>query len=70
MRNNQHPIQFRNALAIAAVAVGLFTGASLPAAAQDANCTVVGAISHRCYTFQSDATWREGLSTYHGSNGG
>jgi hypothetical protein len=30
----------------------------------------VGAISHRCYTFQSDATWREGLSTYHGSNGG
>jgi hypothetical protein len=45
-------------------------GASLPAAAQDPNCKVVGAISHRCYTFQSDATWREGLSTYHGSNGG
>jgi hypothetical protein len=45
-------------------------GASLPAAARDADCKVVGAISHRCYTFQSDATWREGLSTYHGSNGG
>jgi hypothetical protein len=25
---------------------------------------------HRCYTFQSDATWREGLAQYHGSNGG
>jgi hypothetical protein len=59
MRNNQHLTQFRNALAIAAVAVGLIAGASLPAAA-----------SHRCYTFQSDATWREGLSTYYGSNGG
>jgi hypothetical protein len=70
MRNNLHLSQFRNALAIAAVAVGLIAGASLPAAAQDANCRVVGAISHRCYTFQSDATWREGLSTYHGSNGG
>ncbi len=33
-------------------------------------CRIVGAISHRCYTFHSDATWREGLSDYHGSNGG
>jgi hypothetical protein len=35
----------------------------------DVNCRVVGAISHRCYTFHSDATWREGLSDYFGSNG-
>jgi hypothetical protein len=31
------------------------------------NCRYIGAISHSC---QSDATWREGLSSYHGSNGG
>jgi hypothetical protein len=31
-------------------------------------CKVVGAISHRCYTFDSDATWPDGLSDYHGSN--
>ena len=70
MRNNQHLTRFRNSVAIAAVAVGLIAGASLPAVAKDANCRVVGAISHRCYTFQSDATWREGLAQYHGSNGG
>jgi hypothetical protein len=40
------------------------------AAYRAAQCRVVGAISHRCYTFHSDATWREGLSDYHGSNGG
>jgi hypothetical protein len=34
------------------------------------NCRVVGAISHRCYSFHSDAAWREGLADYHGSNGG
>jgi hypothetical protein len=33
-------------------------------------CKIVGAISHRCYSFHSDATWREGLSDYHGSSGG
>ncbi len=33
-------------------------------------CKIVGAISHRCYTFHSDATWPAGLSDYHGSNGG
>jgi len=33
-------------------------------------CRYVGAISHRCYYFQSDATWREGLSSYHGTQGG
>jgi hypothetical protein len=35
-----------------------------------AQCRIVGAISHRCYAFQSDATWREGLVDYRGSNGG
>jgi hypothetical protein len=34
------------------------------------SCRVVGAISHRCYAFQSDATWPAGLADYHGSNGG
>ena len=34
------------------------------------SCRYVGAISHRCYTFHSDATWREGMPDYHGSNGG
>ena len=33
-------------------------------------CRIVGAISHRCYAFHSDAAWREGLTDYHGSNGG
>jgi hypothetical protein len=33
-------------------------------------CRIIGAISHRCYTFHSDATWREGLVDYHGDNGG
>ena len=36
----------------------------------DLTCRYVGAISHRCYTFHSDATWREGMPDYHGSNGG
>jgi hypothetical protein len=31
-------------------------------------CKIVGAISHRCLNFDSDATWRGGLSDYHGSN--
>ena len=41
-------------------------------ARQPANqqCRIVGATSHRCYTFHSDATWREGLADYHGDNGG
>jgi len=33
-------------------------------------CRIVGAISHRCLNFHSDATWPEGLADYHGSNGG
>ena len=33
-------------------------------------CRIVGAVSHRCYIFHSDAAWREGLADYHGSNGG
>jgi hypothetical protein len=33
-------------------------------------CRVIGAISHRCYTFHSDATWPQGLPDYHGGNGG
>jgi hypothetical protein len=36
----------------------------------DLSCRYVGAISHRCYTFHSDATWPAGLADYHGSNGG
>ena len=36
----------------------------------ETQCRIVGAISHRCYTFHSDATWPAGLSDYHGSNGG
>ncbi|MGA2125288.1 MAG: hypothetical protein ABSG76_03960 [Xanthobacteraceae bacterium] len=31
-------------------------------------CKIVGAISHRCLNFHSDATWPGGLSDYHGSN--
>jgi hypothetical protein len=27
----------------------------------DRQCRVVGAISHRCYTFISDSTWPEGI---------
>ena len=33
-------------------------------------CRIVGTISHRCLSFDSDATWPEGLTDYHGSNGG
>jgi hypothetical protein len=41
------------------------------AASQPAQqCRIVGAISHRCYDFDSDATWPDGLAGYHGSNGG
>jgi len=36
----------------------------------DSQCRIVDAISHRCYTFHSGSTWREGLPDYHGSNGG
>ncbi len=36
----------------------------------DLTCRYVGAISHRCYAFHSDATWPAGLADYHGSNGG
>jgi hypothetical protein len=44
--------------------------APLPARQVATQCKIVGAISHRCYTFHSDATWREGLADYHGANGG
>jgi hypothetical protein len=67
-------------VAVAAITVALL---SLPwmsaaqaqqrvAAASSAakQCAIVGAISHRCYAFHSDATWREGLPDFHGSNGG
>jgi len=33
-------------------------------------CEIVGSISHRCLSFDSDSTWPEGLADYHGSNGG
>lgn len=37
-------------------------------AAPRVKCRIVGAISHCCYRFDSDATWPEGLSDFHGSN--
>ena len=37
---------------------------------QATQCRILGAISHRCYAFHSDAAWREGLTDYHGGNGG
>jgi len=33
-------------------------------------CRVVGAISHRCYYFISDATWPAGIPGNHTGNGG
>jgi hypothetical protein len=33
------------------------------------HCKIIDAISHRCFYFDSDSTWPEGLSDYHGSNG-
>ena len=58
------PAAARVGVAVRAVSVGHAE------ARGDVDCGVVGAISHRCYAFHSDATWREGLSDYHGSNGG
>lgn len=64
----------RNAVVCLIVAAILSVPMTLAAQAtakpRDLNCRVVGAISHRCYTFHSDATWREGLPDYHGSQGG
>jgi len=63
-------------LAIASVAISLpltsvaHAQGARAAAWQATQCRVVGAISHRCYAFHSDATWREGLADYHGGNGG
>jgi hypothetical protein len=71
------PLNIRkSALAAAGLATALATLTppltSAAFAQQPANqqCRIVGAISHRCYTFHSDATWREGLSDFHGDNGG
>jgi hypothetical protein len=44
------------------------TGISASQSASTGNCKIVGAISHRCLNFHSDATWPGGLSDYHGSN--
>jgi hypothetical protein len=33
-------------------------------------CRYVGAVSGRCYTFRSDATWPAGIPGYTGTNGG
>ena len=61
---------------IAAAALSLPAISSAPAAERTGvgsateQCQIVGAISHRCLSFDSDATWPEGLSDYHGSNGG
>jgi hypothetical protein len=57
-------------LAIAAFAITLSPATVAHAQAAVTECRIVGAISHRCYTFHSDATWREGLSDYHGASGG
>jgi hypothetical protein len=60
------------ALAAMAASLPLMSAASAQqrlTSATNPYCRYVGAISHRCYYFQSDATWREGLSSYHGSNG-
>lgn len=70
------PLSNRKAVLLAGlVAMLTMLAPSLAPAAfafQPANnqCRVVGAISHRCYAFHSDATWREGLPDYHGENGG
>jgi hypothetical protein len=68
-----------NGIVVAAIAAAVL---SLPSVAQAQQkpakvvqkqttqpCKVYGAVSHRCYTFDSDATWRGGLSDFHGSNG-
>jgi hypothetical protein len=56
-----------------AIAAGNNTDAQLAPAwstqAQNNSCKIVGAISHRCWTFHSDSAWPEGLADYHGSNG-
>jgi hypothetical protein len=57
-------------LALPLTSVAQAQAAPLPARQATAQCRIVGAISHRCYTFHSDATWREGLADYHGANGG
>jgi len=36
----------------------------------DPQCRVVGAISHRCYSFTSDATWPQGIRGNRYGNGG
>jgi hypothetical protein len=61
------------ALAATAASLPLMSAASAQqrfTSPTELSCRYVGAVSHRCYYFQSDATWREGLSSYHGSNGG
>jgi hypothetical protein len=61
---------------IAAAALSLPAISSAPAAERTGlgnameQCEIIGAISHRCLSFDSDATWPEGLADYHGSNGG
>jgi hypothetical protein len=59
--------------AVATLSPSLITSASARQWSTNAtglNCRIVGAVSHRCYAFHSDATWREGLADYSGSNGG
>jgi hypothetical protein len=68
------------ALAILLSAPGMAAAASnsadvrlasaLSAQTQDYSCKIVGAISHRCWTFRSDSAWPTGLADYHGANGG
>jgi MFS superfamily sulfate permease-like transporter len=57
-------------LALPLISMAHAQAAPLPARQVATQCKIVGAISHRCYTFHSDATWREGLADYHGANGG
>jgi hypothetical protein len=62
---------------IGALGSGFAATSALSASAHDRlaasgteQCQIVGAISHRCLNFDSDSAWPEGLSDYHGSNGG
>jgi len=71
-------ISLRHAAIAAIAAATLALPTMSPARAENATvdrnateqCQIVGAISHRCLNFDSDATWPEGLADYHGSNGG
>lgn len=74
----KQPISLRPAaiavIAAAALALPAISSAQAEKATTNGiatkQCRIVGAISHRCLNFHSDATWPEGLVDYHGSKGG